>query len=166
MHELRIKYAGFGVTRLLNAVYFANSTGEFSPPTICTSTHTNVVDCTVRYMQEFKHDRKLSNPLPRSWIRQPTVLHGDDLVEISASDIHFFDGDSAVVTIDKYPQLRALLRPNEKTLSIRLPHHDAPETSYAVRIYKAPQETDGVSKTPFLTRDIGMCKFAMSCIRS
>ena len=93
-------------------------------------------------MQQFLKERKLPNPLPSSWKIPQETLDIADLVLVDKDAIHFYDGDSAEVTLSdesraKDKKLLSLLtNPEKNVIRIRMKYHDAPEAKYSVCIYK------------------------------
>ena len=74
-------------------------------------------------MQQFLKERKLPDPLPSSWI-------------------HFYDGNSAEVTLSDEPHatdnklLSLVNNPEQNVIRNRMKYHDAPEAKYSACIYK------------------------------
>ena len=111
-------------------------------------------------MQQFLKERKLPDPLPSSWKIPQETLDIADLVLVDKDAIHFYDGDSAEVTLSdesraKDKKLLSLLtNPEKNVIRIRMKYHDAPEVKYSVRIYK--QSDDSTRMQTFATRHIGI----------
>ena len=153
--SMRTQFSGFSATSLLKFLYFANSTPLFSPPALSLSTPTDVITTTIAYMEPFLQERKLQDPVPRSW-KKPSVKHEDHpLLSIKKSALVVFDGDSGEIALNRQSEggLHGLATDRDK-IRFRLRHCDAPETDFSVRIYKQQEET--ASLTTFLTRHIGI----------
>ena len=117
--------------------------------------HTDVQTLTIKYMMAYLKERRLLDPLPSSWKFEEPPVQLENLIEIQKDSIHFYDGDSAEVFLSHQdnPQLLALAT-HENAIRIRMKNHDAPESKFAVRIYK--QAEASTTMQTFITRHIGL----------
>ena len=154
---IKRKFSGLSSSSLTKLFYLANSTPEFSPPAISLAPPTQVQESVIRYMESYLHERKLTDPLPSSWRKQPVARpNPDELVEISKDHLHLYDGDSCEIYVPLSSKNRVLnqLLTHGRYIRVRTLNHDAPETDSSVRIFKQTSESDKM--TPFITRHIGI----------
>ena len=152
--SLRTTFSGLSSTSLLKSLYFSKSTPLFSPPTISIATPTDVQTSTIKYFEPFLQERKLIDPIPRSWVSPRATYNFDDLVSVPKECIHMFDGDSGEITIPDADDNLQDLATHERKIRFRMKHCDAPESEYAVQVKKQPEGSTVVSK--FVTRHIGV----------
>lgn len=153
--SIQAKYSGFSVSALQNKYYFANSTPSFSPPALSTSTPTHVLTTVVKYMEFYKKQRRLQDPLPSSWVIPKPIISPANLIPVPKEAIHFFDGDSPEIRLgENSPAEMVGLATHGNTIRLRMKDHDAPETKFAVRFYR--QSQGSVAVQSLLTRHLGL----------
>ena len=99
--SMQAEFSGFSDNTMLKCLYFAKSTPLFSPPAISQATPTDVQTVTTKYMEAFLQERKLQDPVPRSWQLAGAYLDRDEqkLVDVPKASMHLFDADSGEITV-------------------------------------------------------------------
>lgn len=153
--NLRQAYKGLRVTSLTKFYYLACCTPPFSPPTIARASPTHVLDASLKYMEGYQRERKLTDPIPSSWRLQntpkPTVR-----IPVPMESLHLYDADSYEIYVGRgcLDRLKSL-NTHGNYIRGRLPFVDAPESKFSVRIYKQSTATS-TNMSRFLTRHIGI----------
>lgn len=158
--DLSAKYQGIGVSNLRKMYDFACSTPPLSPLAIATSRATDVITLATKYFQQFNRERRVDDPVPSSWLFERSAADmgkAENLIVLRKDSVHFYDADSAEITIAEEDEalMRRLGLERPQKIRVRARDHDAPEMEVAFRFYRQ-SDTSGNRMNAILTRHLGL----------